>query len=165
MTRQIAVFAALAIGVAGYAGWFAWSVYHGPSAASDHGYAIVDLKALGNFDMDDHAAAPALPPQFAALDGKKAAMDGFAYDPNNASDRAHAFQFVYSVRNDHHGPPRVQERVYCTVLNNGTVEYPGMYTFVRVRGTLHVGVVHDAGGAIESVYRLDVDRLEPVPDK
>jgi len=84
------------------------------------------------------------------------------YNPSSAGSRGTEFQFVYNVTKCcFSGPPLVQERVYGHVTK-GDVPLFDMFTFARVTGTLHVRVVRDDGGAIHSVYDLDVDKAEPV---
>ncbi len=155
MTKQVvavATLAALAVGSVLYAAWVA-----------DPASAPVDLKALGAFRLDEATGTDAdIPDRYRRLDGRVVDLDGVTYAPSGAGDRVPDFQLVYEIRDGWHGPPRVLERVFCTARNGGTAYNPGTQAFVRVRGTLHVGVHRDAAGRMDSVYRLDVDRVTPL---
>ena len=125
---------------------------------------LVDLKAMGNFPFDEHNGSLAdVPADFRKLDGKRVILEGFMYDPQNATDQTHAFQFVYNVSKCcFSGPPKVQERVYA-VVPHGAVEFRGQEAFVRLTGTMHVAIVKDSvSGTVSSVYTLDVAK-EPEP--
>jgi hypothetical protein len=56
------------------------------------------------------------------------------------------------------GPPKVQHFVKATVLPGHDVEYS--QGIVNVVGTLHVGVER-GDGLVKSVYRLDVENVQP----
>jgi hypothetical protein len=96
-------------------------------------YYDVDLKSLGYFPFD-------------------ANKDGI--------DHVDAFELVYSIQKCcFNGPPRVQERVYATAGKNATVNYYPQ--IVRVVGTLHVTARRNEVGAIEKLYELDVESVDP----
>jgi len=121
----------------------------------------VDLKSLGYFPFD--AAKDDIdnvPAQWRQLDGKRVALNGEMYAPDSSGDNINAFQLVYSIQKCcFNGPPRVQERVFATVPRNGTVRYYPQV--VRVVGTLHVKVERNEVGAIERLYTLDVESVDP----
>jgi hypothetical protein len=158
----MAVVTTLAVAAVAFIGWTVWAVHRWPFGTALDGHAAIDLKAMGNFELPDAATDAAIPRRFRDLDGKPVALEGYMYAPNSSDDRVAAFQFVYNVTGEHRSPPKAQERVFCTVLGGRTVANPGMYTMVRVFGTFHVGIHRDASGKIDSVYRLDVERVEPV---
>ncbi len=123
-------------------------------------YYEVNLKAMGNFTFDgNNGTINDVPQQWRDLDGKKLSLVGEIYAPSEASNEIHRFELVYSIAKCcFGGPPKVQERVFCVVPNNGTIEYQG--GFANVKGTLHVKIAKDAG-AVTSVYVLDVESVEP----
>src|SRR5947209_11256216 len=79
------------------------------------GFKEVNLKALGQFDFDPAGGSLTdVPAQYRALDGQKVLLEGEIYDPNEARDIT-AWELVYSIQKCcFNGPPRVQERVFCT---------------------------------------------------
>jgi len=146
-----------------------WPVYSFLKVQMTHGIERdgdlfrVDLKSLGNFPFNDMAGTVEnIPPDFRKLDGKKVALEGFIYAGNGAGDKVNAFQFVYNIQKCcFGGPPLVQERVFASVPNNGTVDY--LPDEVRAIGTLHVILNKDRDtGKILTVYTMDVDRVEPL---
>jgi hypothetical protein len=124
-------------------------------------YYEVDLKSLGYFPFD-----PAkddlndVPRQWRDLDGKRVALVGEMYTGGSAAPKVRGFELVYSIQKCcFGGPPKVQERVFAKVPNNGTVPY--FWQPVRVVGTLHVGVRRDETGQIVSIYDMDVENVDP----
>jgi hypothetical protein len=122
------------------------------------GMKVVDLKALGNFPFDEvNSTIKDVPPIYRQLDGQRVALDGFMYAGNSASDEVSAFQFVYNITKCcFNGPPKVQERVFAQ--SKSPVPYYGQ--MVRCVGTLHVNVQKNEAGQTNSVYELDVDKVE-----
>src|SRR2546428_1602118 len=121
-----------------------------------HGdYYDVDLKSLGYFPFD--AAKDGLaevPSRWRQLDGKRVALQGEMYDPDSAGDKINSFQLVYSIQKCcFGGPPRVQERVFAAVPDNGTVHYYGHVG--RVRGTRHVTAPPNECGQIDPRHQPD----------
>ncbi len=55
-------------------------------------------------------------------------------------------------------PARVQERVF-TVVPGGTVPYFSL-EMVRCTGTLHVAVVKNEAGETNSIYTMDLDKVD-----
>ena len=124
-------------------------------------YFEVDLKSLGYFPFD--AAKDDLgdvPAQWRQLDGKRVALQGEMFAPDGAGDKVHSFQLVYSIQKCcFNGPPRVQERVFASVPNNGSVRYYPQ--IVRVLGTLRVTGERNEVGQIVKLYELDVESVDP----
>jgi hypothetical protein len=150
-----------------------WPVYTFVSEVVTHGihdhgtYKEVDLKAMGNFDLNPMTATLAsVPPEYRNLDGQRVALQGEIYSPHEAGPRVTEFQLVYSIQVCcFGGPPKVQERVFATVpsgkafnLNRGGAH--------KVVGILHVTMhrpeVPDGIGPapVAEVYHLDVESVE-----
>jgi hypothetical protein len=124
-------------------------------------YYEVDLKSLGYFPFDaNRDDVNDIPQQWRALDGKRVALVGEMYTGGSAAPKVRGFELVYSIQKCcFGGPPKVQERVFARVPNDGTVPY--FWQPVRVVGTLHVGVRRDETGQIVSIYDLDVENVDP----
>jgi hypothetical protein len=124
-------------------------------------YYEVDLKSLGYFPFDANKdGIDNVPAQWRQLDGKRVALQGEMYAATGAGDHVDAFELVYSIQKCcFNGPPRVQERVYATAGKNATVNYYPQ--IVRVVGTLHVTARRNEVGAIEKLYELDVESVDP----
>jgi len=120
----------------------------------------VELKAMSSFALDQvNGTDDEIPKRFRDLDGKSVILCGEMYAPLNAGSSVQRFQLVYSIaRCCFLGPPQVQHFVGATVKSGNSVEYHN--GLVRVSGTLHVGVQRNETG-VQSVYRLDVERVEP----
>ncbi len=119
----------------------------------------VDLKALGNFPIDQtDGKISDIPAQWRQLDGKRVALEGEMYVTNTAGSELKEFQLVYNIQKCcFNGPPQVQERVFARALEGQTVPYyPGL---ARVVGTLHVKP-EKQNGQLVSLYTLDVIRAE-----
>ena len=147
-----------------------WPVYTFLSETLTHGihnrgsYLDVDLKAMGQFDFDrDGGTLKDVPPQYQALDGKRVVLEGEIYDPTEAGAIT-SWQLVYSIQKCcFGGPPRVQERVFCTAPAGKT--FHGGDGYNKVSGILHVTLKHTkmpdgSVGPVEEVYHLDVDSVE-----
>jgi hypothetical protein len=125
-------------------------------------YSEVDLKAMGQFDFDPNGGQISdVPPKYRALDGKKILLEGEIYDPTSATNQTTNFQLVYSIQKCcFNGPPRVQERVFCTVPRGSLKYQDGVYH--KVFGTLHVTCKKNpASGEVVEVYHLDAEHVEP----
>jgi hypothetical protein len=120
----------------------------------------VDLRSMSNFSMDQiNGANEDIPKPFRDLDGQRVMMAGQMWSPFGAAGKLGGFDLVYSLNNCCFlGPPLVQHFVHAKV-NPGTnvLFYSGLVT---VTGVLHVGVQKEAG-SIQSIYRLDVESVEP----
>jgi hypothetical protein len=119
---------------------------------------IVDLKALSSFEMDqDTGTTDDIPLRYRQLDGKRVLLVGQMWDPYTADGKIRAFTLVYSISNCcFNGPPKVQHFIQAAVPAGQAVDYSN--DFVDVVGTLHVGV-ESAEGHVQSVYRIDVEKL------
>ncbi len=161
MTRQIAVFTLLITIAAAVIGYWAWAA-HRPGQKH-----AIDLQELGDFPLaeeDPSTTDESIPKRLRDRDGKPITLSGFVYAPNAASDRISAFQLVHDLRSrEHRGPPQALERVFATVSGCRGVEDPGTYTLMAIHGVLHVGIHRDREGRMDSVYRMDVDGVAPVP--
>jgi hypothetical protein len=125
-------------------------------------YSEVNLKAMGQFDFDPTGGRISdVPPMYRALDGHKVLLEGEIYAPTDAGSNLTNFQLVYSIQKCcFNGPPRVQERVFCTVPNGSLKMVDGVYH--KVFGTLHVTCRTDAKtGLVDEVYHLDAEHVEP----
>jgi hypothetical protein len=120
----------------------------------------VDLKSMSDFEIDPIAGTTRdVPRRFRELDGKRVLLSGEIYSPLSAADRVSGFDLVYSISKCCVGSqPKVQHFVKSRVKGGGTVDYYAGR--VDVTGTLHVGV-EEADGQVQSVYRLDVERVDP----
>jgi hypothetical protein len=119
-----------------------------------------DLKTLGNFEFDQaNGKSEDIPKEFRDLDGKRIKVTGEMWAPFRADGRVIDFDLVYSVASCcFSGPPRIQHIVKARVRGGASAPYS--QGRVDAEGTLHVGVVK-TGDAIDSIYRMDVDRLDP----
>lgn len=157
---RMVIFAAVMLAVIGYPVFiFLHETVTG--GITDYGsYKLVDLKAMSNFEMDQIAATMNdVPEKWRQLDGQRVAMEGEMWDAQGAGEDVHHFQLVYSIAKCcFSGPPKVQHFIDATVLPGKTAHY--YQNLVRVVGTLHVNVKHDAG-RVSSVYQVDVESVEP----
>ena len=140
-----------------------WTAHYAPAYERIHSHQFINLEALGYFELPASAADATIPPNDRSLDGKSVVMAGFIVGPPSSTGRTAAFQLVYNPANYWGTLPKVQERVFCAVPNGGTVPTFDRDPMISVYGRPHVGIRRDTSGQIESVYRLDVDRVDPVP--
>lgn len=135
----------------------------GVVSAGDH--YKVELKQMSNFDMDQViGTVQDVPERFRQLDGKKVQLEGeVAPGGLFSGDTVKQFSLCYSVAKCcFGGPPKVQHFVACKGVNGKPLpNYEGA-GLVRVFGTLHVRVVKNEMGKIESVFQMDVERVEQV---
>jgi hypothetical protein len=125
------------------------------------GYKLVDLKAMSNFPLDQTNGQQAdIPQKWRDLDGQKVVLYGEMWQAFSANrDSVAGFDLCYSITKCcFNGPPQVQHFVRSRVV-------PGkkLYAYdnlVKVTGTLHVHLEHEAG-KVSSVYQLDVQDIEP----
>jgi hypothetical protein len=123
----------------------------------------VDLKAMSVFPFNQEQGTDAeIPPEFRALDGKRVMLIGEQYIGGSARGRQSEFDLVYSITKCcFSGPPQVQHFVKCTPMPGKKIgTHSGL---VKAVGILHVGV-QKMDGRIASVYRLDVESLEPTTE-
>ncbi len=123
--------------------------------------AEVDLKSLGYFQLDGKLGTLSdVPSKWRSLDGKRVALEGSMYDPNSAG-RSRDFEFVYSIAKCcFNGPPLVQERVFAHAPSGHTV--PFYSAECRLIGKLKVNVDNPTGSLVDSVYTIDVEKIEPL---
>jgi hypothetical protein len=122
---------------------------------------IVSLRAMSLFDLDPIKGTDEdIPAEFRALDGQRVALTGEMWLGSSAGQQVD-FNLVYSISKCCVGPvQRIQHFVQCRVPPGKRVE--AVAGLVTVKGTLHVGVQREEGSpAITSVYRLDVESVEP----
>jgi hypothetical protein len=120
----------------------------------------VDLKAMSSFPFDnERGTINDVPERWRALDGRRVQLIGEMWAPNSISPRLREFELVYSIQKCcFSGPPQIQHFVQSRVVDDETVLYRS--GLVKVMGTLHVDVQR-ADGRVISVYRLDVESVEP----
>lgn len=123
--------------------------------------AVVDLKSLGYFVFSGkYGTLSDVPARWRKLDGKRVALEGSMYDLYSAGGRTRDFEFVYSISKCcFNGPPLVQERVFAHV-SAGTA--PFYSDECRLIGKLKVAVHNPSGNLVDSVYTMDVERIEPM---
>jgi hypothetical protein len=161
---RVSLVVALVLALVGYAAKVTYEsvIQHGVVRSGDH--YVVELKAMSNFEMDQvNGTVADVPEPYRKLDGTKVLLEGeIAPIGDTAGDKVSKFTLCYSVaRCCFGGPPKPQHFVACKVPGgNQVTNYVGGPP-VKVYGTLHVNVIH-AGGAVSSVYQLDVERVEPV---
>ena len=122
----------------------------------------VNLKAMSTFGFDQvNGTTDDIPRKWRDLDGKRVQLVGEMWTGNNIYDEVNQFELVYSIAKCcFSGPPQIQHFVQSIAsTESGTVKYHHMRP-VRVTGVLHVGVER-ADGKVSSVYRLDVESVEP----
>jgi hypothetical protein len=156
---RLIVFTAVMLGVIGYPIYlFVDEAVSG--GIHDRGsYKEVNLQAMSTFSFDQiNGTIDQIPQKWRSLDGQKVVLEGEMYAGQSASDELNRFDLCYSrTKCCFSGPPQVQHFVKAHVAGNGTVPYYD--SRVRVTGILHVKVVKGDGG-VESVYSLDVQKLE-----
>jgi hypothetical protein len=157
---QQALFIATVCYLVGYPLWIQLNSLWTGGISRQGDLLVVDLRVMGNFEMDQSAGTlQDIPLRFRDLDGKRVMLSGQMRALNSASGRVSGFQLYYSLANCcFTGPPKVQHLVKCNVSGNCLVEYRS--GLVNVIGTLHVGP-ETSEGRLNSIYRLDVGRLDP----
>ncbi len=164
MIARVGLVVTLVIALVGYAAKVTYEsvIQGGVVSAGDH--FDVELKAMSNFDMSElNGTVADVPERFRNLDGKKVLLVGEVAPVGDVGGpKVSNFSLCYSVaRCCFGGPPKPQHFVACRVPNgNQVTNYVGGPP-IKVYGTLHINVIN-AGGAVSSVFQLDVDRVEPV---
>jgi hypothetical protein len=158
---RLIAFAAMVAFLIGYpAYWYIDSVVSG--GIKDRGdYVEVDLKAMSSFPFDsENGTIEDVPQRWRALDGRRVVLVGEMWAPYSTSSRLKEFELVYSIQQCcFSGPPQIQHFVQSRVVNDdGVVSFHSGQ--VRVVGTLRVDVER-AEGRVVSVYRLEVESVEP----
>jgi hypothetical protein len=120
----------------------------------------VDLKAMSLFAFNQQQGSDSeIPVDYRALDGKRVMLVGEQYLGGRARGNQNEFDLVYSISKCcFNGPPQIQHFVKCTPAPGRKINtYVGL---VKAVGILHVGVKKE-DGRISSVYRMDVESVEP----
>jgi hypothetical protein len=162
--RRMTLRTALVLGTAGFVLFY--PLYYVLEAAITHGIhrrgdlLVVDLHAMSNFNLDQQSGRDTdIPQPYRELDGKRVELAGEIWAPDSAANLLNRFQLCYSIASCcFSGPPRIQHFVKATVMPGRDIEYT--QGIVNVIGTLHVGVER-AGDQVTSVYRMDVEKVEP----
>jgi hypothetical protein len=125
-------------------------------------YKEVNLQAMSLFPLDqENGKFEDIPEKWRNLDGQRVILQGEMYAPNSSSSDVSKFDLVYSISKCcNTSAPQVQHFVKSTVTGGRTVPFYGQR--VEVTGTLHVKVKKTDAGGIESVYTLDVEKVEPL---
>jgi hypothetical protein len=160
MAARVGVVLALVLALVGYALKVTYeSVIQGGVVSSGDHYEV-DLKAMSNFEMDQvNGTVADIPERFRKLDGKKVVLEGeIAPTGFEAGPTVTRFSLCYSVAKCcFGGMPKVQHFVACSSPAGKQINSNA----VKVYGTLHVNVIN-TGGALSSVFQMDVERVEPV---
>lgn len=124
-------------------------------------YKEVDLKAMSDFPFDQNRGTiEDVPQRWRELDGERILVTGEIWAPNSNSPRLNHFEVVYSIAQCcFSGPPQIQHFVEATVPEGTVPYYRGL---VKVLGRLRVEVERDETGRVARVYRMEVERVEPV---
>lgn len=123
-------------------------------------YKKVDLKAMSLFSLNQIQATDAdIPAEYRALDGKRVMLVGEQYLRGTSRGQQLEFDLVYSIAKCcFNGPPQIQHFVKCKAMPGKDIDtYVGL---VKTVGILHVGVQIE-NGRVSSVYRMDVESVEP----
>src|SRR2546421_1346181 len=135
------------------------AIHHGIKQTSEG--MEVDLKAMSLFPFDQvNGTIDDVPKQWRDLDGKKVVTYGEMWNDQYAGRYVDSFELVYSIAKCcFNGPPQVQHFVHATAVKGKDLEY--YQGLVKVKGTLHVDVTHDAG-KVNHVYWMDAESVEPM---
>jgi hypothetical protein len=160
---RVGVVSALVLGLVAYAMTVTYQSVVKGGITDRGGHFEVDLKTMSTFEMDQYAGTlQDVPQRYRDLSGKKVLLIGEVAPANDtAGSKVSRFQLCYSVaRCCFGGEPKVQHFVDCRVPGGGKVaNYDGAGP-IKVFGTLHVNVIR-ANGKVQSVFQLDIDRVEP----
>ena len=121
----------------------------------------VDIYAMSNFEFDQISGVTAdVPKRYRELDGKRVLLCGEMWASHSAAGQVDGFDLVYSIgKCCLGGPPKIQHFIKATVQKRGSVDFHSGQ--VNVIGILHVNV-QTGEGRVQSVYRIDVERVDPV---
>jgi hypothetical protein len=126
-------------------------------------YLEVDFKTLAHIQLDQTGATSTkeLPEFVRHLDGRRVRIAGLMWAPYVDPHSLHLKEFQLTLpRGGSWGPPLAQEFLNCKPLPGGDVDWTD--GAVEVLGVLHVRILRD-GGKVISVYRMDVEKVEPAP--
>jgi hypothetical protein len=127
-------------------------------------YRLVNLKQMSDWAMEPTTATDAaIPPEYRALDGQRVMLVGEIPPFNSARPGAESdFDLVWSVAKCcFTGKPQIQHFVKCTVVPERRTKVRTYDGTVKVVGTLHAGIVRNKDNSIVSVYRMDVEHVDP----
>ena len=164
MIVRVGVVAVLVLGLVGYAAKVTYESVIKGGVINRGDYYDVELKAMSSFDMDQViGTVQDVPARYRELDGKKVQLVGEVAPSGVAtSDKVDRFSLCYSVAKCcFGGEPKVQHFVDCKTTDGRLVPNYLNGPQVKVFGTPHVKVIK-AGGKIQSVFQLDIERVEPV---
>jgi hypothetical protein len=155
--RAILIFCCVLSLVIGTAAWWA--------SRPKFGAGSVDVAELGKFELDQVNGVDAdIPERIRRLDGQRVILLGEMWEPmsRDGSDAGVAAFDLMRPAETYWGtpPPHVQRHVRCRVPAGRRVEY--YPNTVQTIGVLHVGVMRD-NGRISSVFRMDVESIQPAP--
>jgi hypothetical protein len=161
MNPRIIIFALVALMLIGFPAYVFLDekVSGGIKDKGDH--LEVSLKQISSFEMDQNTGTDAdVPEEYRKLSGKRVVLEGELWSPNNSSSEVPEIELVYSIAKCcFSGPPKKQHFVLCRPAEGKSIDfYQGL---VRVTGVLHVKVEHNEG-KVTRVYKLDVEKVEPV---
>ncbi len=160
---RLIIFGTVILGIVGFLVYdYLDSVISGGIKDAGNGVKQVDLKAMSTYPFNQTGGTlQEIPQQWRDLDGAKVILYGELWAPNSAGGGASSVELCYSIAKCcFSGPPQVQHFVRLRPSSGKELEfYPNL---VKVTGTLHVKVVHEAGDPkVSSVYQLDVDDVQP----
>jgi len=157
---RVAIFAVLLLSIVGTPAYVYLKAATSGGISQRGDLMEVDIYAMSNFEFDQLDGVTAdVPKRYRDLDGKRVLLCGEMWAPHSAAGQVDGFDLVYSIgKCCLGGPPKVQHFIKCKVQKHGSVDYRGGQ--VNVIGILHVNVERD-DGRVQSVYRLDVERVDP----
>jgi hypothetical protein len=123
---------------------------------------VVDLRTLGNFDLNEQTGAEAdVPEPIRKLDGKQVSVVGMMWNLHNSGPAISQFQLVYSPLRRRWGPPMVQERIFVHGNRGRSIKFYD--EVVRVRGILHVHIRRDDEGTAVEVFTISDPTVDAAP--
>lgn len=124
-------------------------------------YKKVDVKAISEFEMDQVTGTDAdIPARYRALDGQRVLLQGEMYLLGTEGPRLTEFNLCYSYKRCCGiGPAKMQHFVIARMTGDKAADYT--MSQIKVMGKMHVRV-EKKDGRIASVYRLDVESINPV---
>jgi len=129
-------------------------------------YGDVSLPVLGELTPAEADGRADLPPVVRSLDGQRVAIRGFSLAADSQTALTGAFSLVDNpTASRGNGPYLAQDRVDCRLPTHRRLTVYPPNRLVRVAGVFHVRVERDAAGGVRSVYRMDVERIDPLVRK
>ena len=164
MIARVGVVAALVLSLVGYAVKVTYESVINGGIVNRGDYYEVELKAMSSFEMDQiNGTLQDVPQRYRDLDGKKVLLLGeVAPGGDEGGDKISRFSLCFSVQKCcFGGDPKAQHFVDCKTPDGRLVTNYLYRGTVKAFGTLHVKVTK-SGGKIQSVYQVDLDRVEPL---